>query len=200
MNIEEKIKLMKDNKEKNYCFLSPFFIQKEATIGDTKDTIDLYINMEDNTKKFADNIITDFIIDAAELGIGKDSSINLKLAYAGDWNDYPDNISEFPDFIIKNKDKIVAIYKYVNSVRTEDYFFLYPRTYSSNNYAYLYFNLGTLLTLFDQNNIDYEIATTIDRSIPSLQRNDEYTQFILHYNPLKEIDNQPQKTYIKKDE
>ena len=200
MNIEEKIKLMKDNKEKNYCFLSPFFFLKEATIGDTKDTIDLYINMEENTKKFADNIITDFIIDAAELGIGKESSINLKLAYDGDWNDYPDNISEFPDFIIKNKDKIVAIYKYVNSVRTEDYFFLYPRTYSSNNYAYLYFNLGTLLTLFDQNNIDYEIATTIDRSIPSLQRNVEYTQFILHYNPLKEIDNQPEKTYIKKDE
>ena len=46
MNIEEKLQIMKKNKDNNYCFVSPFFIQREATIGDTKDTIDLYVNME----------------------------------------------------------------------------------------------------------------------------------------------------------
>ena len=136
-----------------------------------------------NTKEFADDIIFSLMETAAEYGIYGEKKINLKLAYSGDMKEYPDKISEFPNFVFRNKDKFVAIYEYVKGEITENYFLSFSRTESYYDYGHLYFKLDTLLELFDKYGVYYNIITTMDKSIPSLHRKDDYTQFIIGTDP-----------------
>ena len=58
------------------------------------------------------------------------------------------------------------------------------------NYGYLYLNLETLLDEFEKNNIKYKIDSTEDRFIPAMYRDEKITNFVISYNPKKEIENE----------
>lgn len=51
MTLEEKAKFIEESKEKNYLFISPRIIHGGATLVGSYEELELYENMDENTKK-----------------------------------------------------------------------------------------------------------------------------------------------------
>ena len=94
------------------------------------------------------------------------------------------------DFIMKNKERIVAIYRYVKSTEERDVFIGFSQSETIYNYGYLYLSLAKLLEEFEKNNVKYEIDTTQDKFIPALYRDEAATRFAISYSPKKEIESE----------
>ncbi|HIR48793.1 MAG TPA: hypothetical protein IAB35_02320 [Candidatus Faecimonas gallistercoris] len=198
MNLEEKKEFIKVSKEKNYLYISPRIIKGGATLVDNYETLELYENMDDNTSKFAEKEIINLISNANDNNKEVKNYLDFNLIFCGDFNDLPNDMGNAIDFIMNNKERIVAVYRYIKDIEQRNFFVGFPQTENNYKYGYLYLNLAKLLEEFDKNNIKYEIDTTVDRYTPSLYRDDASTKFVISYNLEKDNKKRHQLKKVKK--
>ena len=177
MTLEEKAKFIEKSKEKNYLFISPRIIQGGATLVGSYEELELYENMDENTKKFAEKEIVNLISDANYKDKEVDKYLNLTLIFCGDYDDLPNKIGNINKFITNNKERMVAVYRYVKSTERREFFVGFSQSETIYKYGYLYLNLAKLLEEFEKNNVKYEIDTTVDRFTPSIYIDDINTRF-----------------------
>ena len=107
-----------------------------------------------------------------------------------DFDDLPNDMGSPIDFIMKNKERIVAIYRYVKNTEQREFFVGFAQSETINNYGYLYLSLAKLLEQFEKNNVKCEIDTTVDKFAPTMYRDDTATNFVISYSPKKEIESE----------
>jgi hypothetical protein len=190
MTLEEKAKFIEESKGKNYLFISPRIIQGGATLVGSYEALELYESMEKNTKKFAEKEIVNLISNANYNDKEVKDYLNFNLIFCGDFDDLPNDIGSPIDLIMKNKERIIAVYRYVKSTEQREIFFAFVQSETIYNYGYLYLSLSKLLEEFEKNNVKYEIDTTEDRFTPALYRDDTATRFVISYSPKKEIESE----------
>lgn len=190
MTLEEKAKFIEENKNKNYLYISPRIIQGGAKLIGNYETLELYESMDENTKKFAEKEIVNLISNANYNDKESKNYLIFNLVFCGNFHDIPDDIGKPIDFIMKNKERIVAIYKYVKNNKQRNFFVDFNQSEIIYNYGHLYLNFEKLLEEFEKNNVKYEIDTTKDMFTPSLYRDDTATKFVISYSPKKEMDNE----------
>lgn len=188
MTIEEKANFIKENKNKNYLFLSPRIIQDGATLVTNSETLELYENMDYNTSKFSEQEIVDLISSANDNDIELKKYLYLNLVYCGDFDDLPKDLSNPVDFILNNRDKIVAIYRYIKSSEEKERFAGFVQRYTINTYGFMYLNFAQLLEEFEKNNVSYTIDTSVDKNTPIAYRYGAATRFVLSYEPKIDLD------------
>ena len=81
MSLEEKAKFIEKSKEKNYLFISPRIIQGGATLVGSYEELELYENMDENTKKIAEKEIVNLFSDANYKDKEVDKCLNLTLIF-----------------------------------------------------------------------------------------------------------------------
>lgn len=113
MTLEEKAKLIEESKEKNYLFISPRIIQGGATLVGSYETLELYESMDDNTTKFVEKEVVNLISNANYNNEEVKDYLNFNLVFCGDFDDLPNDMGSPIDFIMNNKERIVAVYRYV---------------------------------------------------------------------------------------
>ena len=203
MTLEEKVNFIKESKEKNYLFISPRIIQGGATLVGSYEALELYESMNDNTAKFAEKEIVNLISNANHNNEEAMNYLDFNLVFCGDFDDLPNDMGSPVDFIMKNKERIVAVYRYVKSTDQREFFAGFTQLETIYNYGYLYLSLVKLLEEFEKNNVKYEIDTTEDRFAPSMYRDEKATRFVISYSPKKKIENEKEnqlKKVIKKDD
>ena len=190
MTLEEKINFINENKNKNYLFVSPRCIQGGAVLVNSYATFNMYDKMDDNTEKFAEEGMINLISSA----VSNDSAsveLAFNLIFCGTFEDVDkSNCKGFDDFLLKNKDKIVAVYKYVKNSYQRNYFVGFSQSETVYNYGYIYINLKKLLDLFEQNNISYEINNSYNSYNsynPYIQKDEHATNFIFTYSKNKKL-------------
>ena len=184
MTLEEKINFINENKNKYYLFVSPRRIQGGAVLVNSYATLNMYDKMDENTEKFAEEEIVNLLSSA-----NNDNSASVELAFnlifCGSFEDVDkSNCKGFDDFLQKNKDKIVAIYRYVKNTYQRNFFVGFSQTETVYNYGYIYINLAKLLDLFEQNDISYDISNSYN---PYTQRDENITNFIFTYSKNKKL-------------
>ena len=179
MTLEEKAKFIEESKEKNYLFISPKIIKGGATLVGSYEALELYENMDENTKKFAEKEIVNLISNANYNNKEEKNYLNFNLVFCGDFDDLPNDVGSPIDFIMKNKERIVAVYRYVKSTEERDFFIGFSQSETIYNYGYLYLSLAKLLE-----------DTTQDRFTPALYRDEAATRFAISYSPKKEIESE----------
>lgn len=189
MTLEEKIKFIEDSRYKNYLYISPRIIQGGATLVGNYETLELYERMDENTLKFAENEISNLVSKANYNNEETKNHLNFKLIFCGDFEDLPKNVGSFIDFIMSNKEKIVAVYRYVKDTEQRNFFIGFSQTETIFKYGYIYLSLEKLLKEFENNDIKYEIDTIVDRYTPSVYRDDTATKFVISYSPKKDLKN-----------
>ena len=190
MTLEEKAKFIEESKDKNYLFISPRIIKGGATLVGSYDALELYESIDENTKKFAEKEIVNLISSANYNDKEAKDYLNLNLIFCGDFDDLPNDMGSPIDFILKNKERIVAIYRYVKNTEQREFFVGFAQSETIYNYGYLYLNLAKLLEEFEKNNIKYEIDTTVDKFTPAMYKDDTATRFAISYSPKKEIESE----------
>ena len=190
MTLEEKVKFIKESKEKNYLFISPRIIRGGARLVDSYVTLELYENMDINTEIFAEKEIVNLISNANYNDEEAKRYLNFNLIFCGDFDDLPNNMGSPIEFIMENKERIVAIYKYVKSTEQREFFIGFAQSETIYKYGYLYLNLAKLLEEFEKNNVKYKIDITEDRYTPSSYRDDAATRFVISYSPKKDIESE----------
>lgn len=190
MTLEEKAKFIEESKKKNYLFISPRIIQGGATLVGSYEALELYESMDENTKKIAEKEIVNLISDANYKDKEVDKCLNLTLIFCGDYDDLPNKIGNLNKFITNNKERIVAVYRYVKSTEQREFFVGFAQSETIYKYGYLYLNLAKLLEEFEKNDVKYEIDTTVDRFTPAMYRDDTATRFVISYSPKKEIESE----------
>ena len=182
MTLEEKVKFIKESKEKNYLFISPRIIRGGARLVDSYVTLELYENMDINTEIFAEKEIVNLISNANYNDTEEKASLDFNLVFCGDFDDLPNNMGSPIDFIMNNKERIVAVYKYVKDTEQREFFIGFSQTETIYKYGYLYLSLAKLLEEFNKNKVKYEIDTTVDKNTSSLYRDDTSTKFVISYS------------------
>lgn len=188
MTLEEKAKFIEESKEKNYLFISPKIIQGGATLVGSYEALKLYESMDKNTEKFVEKEIVNLISNANYNDKEAKDYLDFNLVFCGDFDDLPNDMGSPIEFIMKNKERIVAVYRYVKNTEQREFFVGFAQSETIYNYGYLYLSLAKLLEGFEKNNVSYEIDTTEDRFTPSLYRDDKSTRFVISYSPRKEIE------------
>lgn len=190
MTLEEKAKFIEDSKEKNYLFISPKIIKGGATLVGSYEALELYESMDENTKKFAEKEIVNLISNANYNDKEVNKYLKFNLIFCGDFDDLPNDMSSPIDFIMNNKERIVAVYRYVKSTEQREFFVGFAQSETIYNYGYLYLSLAKLLEQFEKNNVKCEIDTTADKFAPAIYRDDTATNFVISYSPKKEIESE----------
>lgn len=200
MSINDKIKIIEENKDKNYTLVSPTIIKKGVKLIDSYKTLDLYEKMDTNTEKITEEKIVNLISNAKSNDVEVDDYLSLSLIFCGDYDDFIKHNGSFIDFLKDYKEQIVALYKYVVGSEQRHFFVGIAQSETVYNYDYLYLNFSKLLESFDNNNISYEIDTTEDR-LSSMYRDDKITRFRISYTPKKELESEKghQLRKVKKD-
>ena len=126
MTFEEKLKRIKRNDEKSYLLISPSVIEPVGSLVESDETLELYSHIEDNTKEFGMEIMTKLINSAKYYGREDNITVNLGLIFGGNFKSIFDYFNSPEDFIISNKEQIIAIYAYPildrENTYLEDYF------------------------------------------------------------------------------
>lgn len=195
MTLEEKAKFIKDFKEKNYLYISSSIIQGGARLVVNYETLELYENMDNNTLKFAEKEIVNLISHANYNDEEMKDYINFNLIFCGNFDDLPNDIGNPIDFVMNNKEKIVAVYRYGKNTKQREFFGEFDSKEIIYDYGYLYLNFSKLLEEFDKANIKYEVDTRIDRYTHYYCKDDTSTTFIISYSQKKE-----KKYQLKKDD
>ena len=185
MTLNEKAQFIKEAKEKNYLIISPRMIHGGSPLVYDYESLELYEKKDENTRVFAEKQILSLITDTNKSNKEISKELNLYLIFNGGIKDLPDDFGSFSEFIYKYKDNIIAIYKDLKNIEENHYFMDFDQTELIYNYKYIYLNFADLLKMFDENNIEYEIDTTINRNIPSMYRDDEVTKFKISYSKKK---------------
>lgn len=168
--------------EKNYLYISPSIIKGGARLISNYDTLKLYENIDDNTSKFAKKEIVNLISKTNYKNEEAKRYLNFNLIFCGDFDDLPNNMGSPIDFIMNNKERIVAVYKYVKDTEQREFFIGFSQTETIYKYGYLYLSLAKLLEEFNKNKVKYEIDTTVDKNTSSLYRDDTSTKFVISYS------------------
>lgn len=190
MTLEEKAKFIEESKEKNYLFISPRTIQGGATLVGSYEALELYESMDENTKKFTEKEIVNLISNANYNDKEVNKYLKFNLIFCGDFDDLPNDMGSPIDFIMNNKERIVAVYRYVKSTEQREFFVGFAQSETIYNYSYLYLSLAKLLEQFEKNNVKCEIDTTVDKFAPAMYRDDTATNFVISYSPKKEIESE----------
>ena len=77
--------------------------------------------MNANTLQFAEKEIINLKINASD-NQEATSELNFNLIFCSDFDDLPDDLGNPNDFIMNNKDTIVAVYKYVAVTKASSFF------------------------------------------------------------------------------
>lgn len=198
MTLEEKIKFIEENKNKNYLFISPKIIQGGATLVGSLEALELYENMDENTKKFAEKEIVNLISNANYNHKETKNYLKFNLIFCGDFDDLP-KTGRIVDFIMNNNERIVAVHRFVKSTEEKELFVGFSQSETIYNYGYIYLNLTKLLEKFEKNNIKCEIDTIEDRFSPAMYRDNTATNFVISYNPKLKEDNEYKLEKVKKE-
>ena len=188
MNIEDEVRFIEKAKNKEYLLLSPRGIRGGIKLVNNHKTMELYKNMDRNTIEFANIEIVNLISKANYDKEEAKNDLKLKLVFDGDYDDLPEELNNPIDIIMAVKDRIVAVYDYVESTEEREFFVGFSQTETIYNYGHLYLNFAKLLEEFDNNNIKYNIDITKDMHIRSIYRDDSVTNFVISYNPKKELE------------
>ena len=151
MTLEEKVKFIEESKEKKYLFISPRIIKGGVTLVDSYEALELYESMDENTKKFAEKEIVNLISNANYNDKEAKDYLNFNLVFCGDFNDLPNDMGSPIKFIMENKERIVAVYRYVKSTAQREFFIGFAQSETIYNYGYLYLSLAKLLEEFEKN-------------------------------------------------
>ena len=190
MTLEERKRMIKELSKKYNIYISPRMIQRGMGLVHDSDSLTLFEKMDENTRLFAEKTILDLYSSSKRNDDEAQSHLGVSLVFDGDFSEFLENIGPIEDFIINNKDRFIAIYKYVESTEERtDYIGFYHKE-TIYNYGSIYLNFAKLLDFFDENDITYRIDLSIDRYTPSAFRDDTITNFVLKYNPKKELDEQ----------
>lgn len=186
MDLKEKVKIINEMRSKNYLSISPRCIQNASALVNNYESLDLYEKMDENSKKFADEEIVDLITSANNNANGKSlTEASFYLVFCGDFNDIKDNIAP-KDFILENKNNIVAVYQYVTSSYKRNFFVGFNQSETIYNYGYIYLNLGKVIDMLSENKIKVEIDDSVNRYAPLSYDDDRATKFIFSYSLEKE--------------
>lgn len=181
MTLEEKISFIEENKNKKYLYVSPRIIQGGANLVRDYETLELYENMDENTMKFAEREIVN-LVSGANNSQEANKDLEFNLVFCGGFDDLPNPLGNHIDFIKNNKEKMVAVYRYLKGAQVGAYFRGIPQTIY--NYDYVYLNFQLLLEEFKKNNIECSIDLNINNV--SHLYNDATTRLMIQYNPNKD--------------
>lgn len=160
MTLEEKINSLEIGSKQDYTIVSPKYIQGRTELVNGDLSLKLCKKIHQNTSCFAENIINYLFIMSDEFDKEVETHIKLKLVLCESLDEFRFNRikDRLPllQFIIKNRDKFVAIYEYKDVI---GYTAEGEKIYSPVNYQY--FNLAQLLEQFEKNNVSWDIDTTL---------------------------------------
>mgnify|MGYP005768435471 CR=1 FL=1 len=188
MTFEEKLKRIKRSDEETYLLISPRVIEPAGSLVDNDETLELYSHIEDNTKEFAAQIMNKLVNNANFYEREDNTTIDLGLIFCGDFNNIFDYLNSPGDFIINNKEKIIAIYAYPILDRESDYLDEYYLEEEIQGFGYIYISLEELLSILDKNNFKYMIDVDAKRDLDKIGNNKLLTSFVISYTPDKKIE------------
>lgn len=143
--------------------------------------------MKKNTRLFAEREIANLITKTKDNESEEKKILRFNLVFCGGFDNLPSELGNPVEFIMNNKERIIAIYKYVQSREERKYFIGFEQTEMINHYGFVFIKLDQLLELLAEHDIEYKVDETIDRYTPSYCRDDSETKIIISYNPKKEI-------------
>lgn len=188
MLTKEELEFIEENKKKNNLYISPKGIRGGAQVASDCDSYLLYKNMDVLTTEFANDVIRELIYSAEKNNKEMSQNLSLHVIFCGDFNELPDDIFPFEDFIAKYRDKLIIEYKYVSSVEECEFFVGFLQTERINHYSYMYLNLEKLLEEFEKQGITYSVDIHRNDRIRSAYRDDLETNLVIRYCPKKEIE------------
>lgn len=188
MTLTEKIEFIKKEKEKNNLFISKKFIRGGAKLIYDFDSLETYEKMEENTKEFAEKIIINLVSNATNEKEAEEY-FDFNLVFCGDFNELPKNRGEFSEFITKNKERIIAVYRYAYATEQTYNFNTFGRFDSNNEYKNIYLNYAKLIEILDNNNIKFRINPEVDCYAP-IEKNDLNTEFVFSYSTTKKLNDE----------
>jgi len=196
--IEMLAKKIKEFEGKYYISVSPRMMQGNGGLIRDYESLALYEAREENTEKFVEKQATDLITKSYRNNGEAEDIITLGLVYEDGWDDFPDDDLPFEDFIMKYKDKFLAVYRYVKSTEERSYFVGILHTETINNYGYIYLDFGKLLELLKENDISCTLYTPEDTYISSRYRDDFAIKFTLSYGKKNNLDGEDSPSLSKK--
>ena len=188
MTFEEKLKRIKRSDEETYLLISPRVIEPAGSLVDSDETLELYSHIEDNTKEFASEIMTKLVRNANFYEREDKITVDLGLIFCENFNNIFDYLSSPGDFIINNKEKIIAIYAYPILDRESDYLEDYYLEEEIQGFGYIYISLEELLSILDKNNFKYMIDVDAKRDLDMIGNDKLMTSFVISYTPEKKIE------------
>lgn len=187
MTFEEKLKRIKRSDEKNYLLISPSVIEPVKSLVDSDETLELYSHIEDNTKELAEEIMTKLVNKAKYYGREDKITVNLGLIFDGNFKSIFDYFNSPEDFIINNKEQIIAIYAYPILNRENTYLEDYYLEEEIQGFGYIYISLEELLSTLDKNNFKYMIDVDANHNWNTTGDDKLLTSFVISYTPEKKI-------------
>lgn len=188
MALEEKF--ISENEDNNYLLVSPRMVQGGITLVNNYETLKLYKNMDDNTIEFVGDEINNLISMAISNDKEAKDYLTFQLIFCGDFDELPEDMCSFEEFINRYKERIVAVYRYVQKVKHKELFVGFSQSETIYDYGYIYLNLAKLLEEFDKASVEYRIDTNDSRQ--NLYKQDNSTRFIVSYNPKPEMNDEQQ--------
>lgn len=186
--IEMLAKKIKEFEGKYYISVSPRMMQGNGGLIRDYESLALYEAREENTEKFVEKQATDLITKSYRNNGEAEDIITLGLVYEDGWDDFPDDDLPFEEFIMKYKDKFLAVYRYVKSTEERSYFIGFLHRETVNNYGEIYLDFGKLLELLKENDISCTLYTPEDTYISSHYRDDFAIKFTLSYGKKNNLD------------
>lgn len=188
MTFEEKLKRIKRSDEKNYLLISPSVIEPAGSLVDSDETLELYSHIEDNTKELAEEIMTKLVNKAKYYGREDNITVNLGLIFDGNFKSIFDYFNSPEDFIISNKEQIIAIYAYPILDRENTYLEDYYLEEEIQGFGFIYISLEELLSTLDKNNFKYMIDVDANHNWNTTGDDKLLTSFVISYTPEKKTE------------
>ena len=187
--IEMIAKRIKEFEDKYYISVSPKGFQGNGGLIRNYGDLALYEARGENTEKFVEKLVTDIMLKSYRNYGEAEDIITLGLVFEDGWDDLPKRGDlSFEDYIMKYKDKFIAVYKYVESTEERSYFVGFTHTETINKYGYIFLDLAKLLELLKENDITWSVDTTKDLYGSYAYRDDSDIKFKLSYGKKKDLD------------
>ena len=189
--IEMIAKRIKEFEDKYYISVSPKGFQGNGGLIRNYGDLALYEARGENTEKFVEKLVTDIMLKSYRNYGEAEDIITLGLVFEDGWDDLPKRGDlSFEDYIMKYKDKFIAVYKYVESTEERSYFVGFTHTETIYNYCYIYLDFAKLLELLKENDISCTLYTPEDTYISSRYREHFAIEFTLSYGKKKDLDSE----------
>ncbi len=189
--IEMIAKRIKEFEDKYYISISPKYFHGNGGLIRDYDNLVLYDSRDLNTEKFVEKHVTDLITKSYRNNGEAEEVITLALVYEDGWDELPKvGDLSFEDYIMKYKDKILAVYSYVDSTEERTYFVGFLHRETINHYGEIYLDFAKLLELLKENDVSCSLYTPEDTYASSFYRDDFAIKFTLSYGKKKDLDSE----------